>query len=282
MSAERPLFFPDQRGHRLFGVYHPPANVTGGPADTAVIYCAPLFEEKLWAHRVGVNFARQAAAAGWPVLRFDYFGDGDSEGLFREASLATRASDVGAAIAHLSAQESMSRFILLGLGLGAVIALQSLARPGVLGAVCWQPVVDGPRYIGEVLRLNLAAQMVLHRKVVRTRDELVEDLRRGETVNVEGYEITQALYKEIAAIDMRAFMAAVTRPTLVLQIAPDAATEPAYRELAAIEPGGLLTFGGVREDRFWTQQMALYPPCTELFSRSLSWMSALAGHGTGA
>ena len=55
-------------------------------------------EEKLWTHRVFVSYARQLAAAGYPVLRFDLTGHGDSEGSFSDASMATLCADLRRAI----------------------------------------------------------------------------------------------------------------------------------------------------------------------------------------
>ena len=51
------------------------------PCAAAFVFCHPLTEEKLWTHRVFVTFARELAAAGHTVLRFDYRGNGDSDGI---------------------------------------------------------------------------------------------------------------------------------------------------------------------------------------------------------
>src|SRR5215213_8214975 len=93
MANETPLFFTNRDTNRLFGVLHKP-DQTGTSVDTAVVFCAPLFEEKLWAHRVGVNFARFLALRGVAVLRFDYCGDGESEGRFEQASVSSRIQDI--------------------------------------------------------------------------------------------------------------------------------------------------------------------------------------------
>src|SRR5687768_18149474 len=90
---ETPLFF--NRGPwQLFGVYHAPHN---GSTATPFVFCHPFGEEKLWAHRVYVGFARELARRGHPVLRFDYAGNGDSSGTFDESSIETALADIDAA-----------------------------------------------------------------------------------------------------------------------------------------------------------------------------------------
>ena len=60
--------------------------------------CHPLGEEKLWAHRVFVTFARDLATAGFAVLRFDFRGEGDSDRPFEQADFETRIEDACLAI----------------------------------------------------------------------------------------------------------------------------------------------------------------------------------------
>lgn len=93
MVTETPFFFRNQKRQRLFGILHEANNEKCVlRCEAAIICCHPLFEEKLHSHRIMVNFARYAASQGFHVLRFDYFGDGESEGLFEQASVSSRIS----------------------------------------------------------------------------------------------------------------------------------------------------------------------------------------------
>jgi hypothetical protein len=93
---EVPLFFRGAEDCALFGVLHRPA--VRDAARPAFVFCHPLAEEKLWAHRVFVSYARQLAAAGYPVLRFDLTGNGDSEGQFSDLSLERACDDLRRAV----------------------------------------------------------------------------------------------------------------------------------------------------------------------------------------
>ena len=115
---ETPLFF-GSGGAELFGVLHEPDVADDRPA---FVFCHAFGEEKLWTHRAFVVFARELATLGYPVLRFDYRGNGDSSGLFEESTLDTMIADVETAIACVRQATKRSAISLLGLRFGATIA----------------------------------------------------------------------------------------------------------------------------------------------------------------
>ena len=100
---ETPLFFPGVRTP-LFGVLHEPATASGA---LPFVFCHAFGEEKLWAHRVFVAFARELARRGHAVLRFDCGGNGDSGGDFSQSSLKTNLADIDTAIELLKARSGV-------------------------------------------------------------------------------------------------------------------------------------------------------------------------------
>jgi exosortase A-associated hydrolase 2 len=193
---EIPLFFPS--GDRaLFGVLHrPPA---GAGARPAFVFCHPLAEEKLWTHRVFVSYARQLAAAGYPVLRFDATGNGDSEGNFSDLSMTILCDDVRAAIAEVRRQTGATAVSLLGLRLGATVAMMVADEvPDIRELVLWAPVTDGEKYLQELLRVNLLTQMATFKEIRQERPALVTEMQEGRLVNVDGYEMAWPLYASVS------------------------------------------------------------------------------------
>src|SRR5210317_2099212 len=89
-DMEEPFFFKN-RANRLFGVKHIP---DCSPADTGIVLIHAFGEEKLWSHRVLVNFARAAARRGYSVLRFDLSGHGDSDGQTEDCTVETFLADI--------------------------------------------------------------------------------------------------------------------------------------------------------------------------------------------
>lgn len=212
---EIPLFF-SMSGQRLFGMLH-----TAQPGSgIGWVFCHPFAEEKLWAHRVFVSTARGLAQAGVPVLRFDYRGYGDSDGRFEQFTLADHVADVQRAVAELRARvPTLSQVNLLGLRYGASVALLAAAGdPSVGRLVLWDPVVDMEQYLLDQLRSNLTTQMVLYGKVVTKREELVERIRAGEYVNIDGYDLGNPFFDEACAVRLLDRAAQIDNPVRVVEI----------------------------------------------------------------
>ena len=89
-TAKPRCFGPSAR--RLFGIYHPPAE--GSAGRPAVVLCNPFGQEAIRAQRMMRVLGERLARNGHAVLRFDYFGTGDSLGDDIEGDLEGWALDV--------------------------------------------------------------------------------------------------------------------------------------------------------------------------------------------
>ena len=127
---------------------------------------------------------------------------------------------------------------LLGLRLGASVAAAAAARRSdVARLVLWDPVIDGAAYMQTVLRLNLMYQMAQHRKVIENREALVARLARGETVNIEGYEVAEPLFRQVSDFRLHDMLQQFAGEVLIVQINQgEAQVKP---ELAALAEGNL-------------------------------------------
>ncbi|MGH9347831.1 MAG: serine aminopeptidase domain-containing protein [Vicinamibacterales bacterium] len=266
--TETPFYFPS--GERsLFGILHEPARATTMPA---FVFCHPFAEEKLWAQRVFVSFARRLAAEGHPVLRFDYMGNGDSEGDIRDSSLSTALADVRCAVDEVRRRTGRTAVSLLGLRLGATIA--SLVAEDVAGVehlVLWAPVVDGARYMQEVLRINLTTQMATFKEIRQDREALVAAMVQGQSVNVDGYEMTHRLYAEVSGVTLAADRKRHGGPCLIAQIdrQPGRPSAELLRLAAAYERA---TTAVVQEEPFWKEILRFYDQAPNLFPATLEWL----------
>lgn len=271
MPNEIPQFFLNARRQRLYSVLH---LASGAQAQTefGVVFCAPLFDEKLWSHRVLVNYARSLAAQGIPVLRFDYFGDGESEGRFEEATVSSRVADILDGVEFCRSRAGVRRIYLLGLCYGAALALAAAKAGTVEGVAAWAPVMNGQQYASDLLRAHLGAQMVLHRKVIHDRDALTRQIQDGGSVNIEGYEIGNPFFAELLATDTRKLIDEQATRVALMQIAPVERIDPQYAPFAeGADPR--VQFVPVRELKFWMQQKTIFPPCEQLFARTTQWLN---------
>jgi len=267
--TETPMYFRNG-AHALFGILHDASVASPLPA---FVFSHPFGEEKLWAQRAFVTFARRLAAAGHPVLRFDYMGQGDSQGDLRQASLATCLSDLACAIDEVKRLTGRQEVALLGLRLGATVAsLAAEERDDVAALVMWAPIVHGGRYMRELLRTNLTTQMAAFKEIRQDREALAETMARGGTVNIDGYELAGPLYSDVSAIQLsqpRRFAGSC----LIAQIERQAVRPvPELQQLAAQYARAELVL--TQEEPFWKEILRWYSSAPNLFQATEAWIAA--------
>jgi len=142
-----PIYF----GHKetlLYGNYHPPQNNL--PMDIGVVFCYPMGQEYVRSHRAMLQLAQTLAAVGFHVLRFDYYGCGDSLGESKEGNLDQWKADIASAVEELQAGTGVTRMCLIGLRLGASLAFQAIADSKIADfLILWDPVLSGQDYLDE-------------------------------------------------------------------------------------------------------------------------------------
>jgi len=129
-------------GEHLLGIIASPA--PGIPAcNTGIVIIVGGPQYRAGSHRQFVLLARELATDGYPVLRFDHRGMGDSSGDLR--NFETVAADVGVGIdALMKRHTSIKKLVLFGLCDGASAALlyiHAAADPRVTGLCLLNPWV---------------------------------------------------------------------------------------------------------------------------------------------
>ncbi len=265
---ETPVFFPNG-SYQLFGVLHEPEAAGRAPA---FVFVHPFGEEKLWAHRVFVSFARRLAAEGHPVLRFDCMGSGDSDGDFSQSSIATALADVGAAVDFVRARSGSRSVSLIGLRLGATTAAVAAEQiADIHHLILWSPIVDGGRYMQELLRINLTTQMATHKEIRHDREAMVGIMRQGGTVNVDGYEMAYPFFSEASALQIGAGVKSHAGPCLIVSIDKRPVVAPAELQALAATYAAA-TVSTVQEEPFWKEIATFYDQAPSLFAATADWL----------
>lgn len=258
----------------MFGILHKASSQNATSNNlTGVICCYPIFEERLHSHRIMVNFARYLADNGIHVLRFDYFGDGESEGLFEEASVTSRLSDICTSIDEIRGKVAgLNNLFLFGLRFGASLALlEGKKREDIKGIVAWEPIIKGKEYLYESLRVNLSWQMATHGKILHNREALIQSIEQGQTVNVEGYEIGNPFFNEASEIDISSY-SEYRCPTFSVQISKRGKRPCVLRQLTATQKSTSIEYQTIEGTEFWLPQRRVYPSCEDLFSTTVNWI----------
>jgi len=189
------------------------------PRGAAVLLCNPFGEEAVRAHRAYRVLARRLDEAGYPTMRFDYAGTGDSSGEAGEHGVADWLEDIAAAADALRAESGQSRIVVVGLRLGATLAAlatqRGLLRPAHL--LLWDPVVDGAAHLRDLERA--------HRDYLRAELGDAAPADDGAPLSeLLGTPLSASLRDALTAIDLAA--AAPEAPaTTVLRTQHDAASD---------------------------------------------------------
>lgn len=149
-EKELPFYFGANR--ELFGVFH----ATPAPAGKALLLCPPLGQDQIRCHRLYRQLAHALVAEGIAVLRFDYYGTGDSAGASVEVDWDRCVADTIVAANELRVRSGARQITAFGARLGGSIALAA-ARAGCLaGLVAWDPVLDGSAYVARLDDMQMA------------------------------------------------------------------------------------------------------------------------------
>ncbi len=157
VESELPFFFGP--GGELFGIYHAVAATAG----KAVLLCAPLGQDYIRCHRLYRQLASALAAEGIPVLRFDYYGCGDSAGTSSEVDWNRCLGDIATAANELRARSGADRVVAFGARLGGSLALDAAPAAGIADVLAWDPVIDGNAYVATLDALQDAMRRDTHR-----------------------------------------------------------------------------------------------------------------------
>ena len=178
----------------LFGWYHP---AQGGARDCGVVLCNPFAYDLLGTHRSYRVLAEQLAAAGFPVLRFDYHGTGDSAGSDADPErVATWLGNISTAIDQLKQLAGVPKVALFGLRLSASFALMvAEGRSDISALMLWAPVINGRHVVRELKLLHSTSAALAARQEGETAAS-------GDTIEAAGFRHTQPTLLDIGKIDL--------------------------------------------------------------------------------
>lgn len=196
--------------HRLFAAYHPPQK--NQPARLAVLLCNPFGQEAVRLHRFYKVLADRLTRSGLAVLRFDYFGTGESDGDDLDGHLDIWRQNVLSAHQELLRRSGCNRVAWIGSRLGATVALQaaSTATPAPDRLILWEPIIDGPAYLAQLAKDHV-------NNITRTGQTAVQAAGlkpRGEAL---GFGMSDALVAQIDSLaPARVSVSTPAQTTIVL------------------------------------------------------------------
>jgi uncharacterized protein len=254
-------FYLGPADRQIFACFHPPAE----PArDCGVLICYPIWQEYVRAHRACRRLSQQLAEAGFPNMRFDYFGTGDSAGEDIDADVDQWKTNIGQAIDELRDRSGVSTICLIGLRLGASLAAAVTAeRRGIASLVLWEPVIDGKRYIEE---LTLQHQDEIRRFLVQPKGPGATE----RPTELLGFAISPRQLDAIEAIDLLAAKPTLARNILLIE---SSSSEPVKQLAEQLKTQtARVSYQPIPSFNFWTEHADKRLVPSEILSALVDWV----------
>ena len=141
---DEPLSFKDEQGHRISAVFSRPS----GPSTGVVVLCHGFLSSKN--STTNKTLTRALNDSGLATFRFDFFGQGESEGPFEDITVSLAVGQAQAAVAQVRSK-GYNRIGLVGSSFGGLVAILTAAQHPEIGCLALKcPVVD----FAEELRLE--------------------------------------------------------------------------------------------------------------------------------
>lgn len=183
-------FFFGSSSRPLYGVYHPPS--THPARKEGVLLCPPFGQEYMRAHRTFRQLALLLNKKGFAVLRFDYFGTGDSSGYIEEASTKEWLTNIELASTELKEMAKVEKIHCVGLRLGGLLACASTEKLDIEKLVLWDTVISGEAYDKE-LQLEIEKD---------DEDYAFNQIDQDGTLHFNGFAMTQKIRDDLQEINL--------------------------------------------------------------------------------
>lgn len=219
-----PSVFFGPSAQQLYGVLESPG---ARPRRTGVLLLYPGVQEYMRAHWAFRSLASALAVRGFPVLRFDYRGTGNSSGEPEDATFESCVDDARIAGEELRDAERVDDVTVIGMRFGAAVGLHvGVKLPFVRRILLWNPIVSGAEYLDELEQMDRALRL-----------QLLHPLRRPDG-ELAGYAFPADVRRSIERIDLRVASAGQAPRRVELFVEASAAPPPMTSLCAALERAG--------------------------------------------
>lgn len=252
MSITEEHIFFECGGTQLFAVIFLPEEKL--QLRDGYVICSPFAEEKKSSQRMLVDSARVLASKGFPILLFDYYACGDSEGDFKDVSLTTWIQNARSARIFLKGKASLIQVGFIGLRLGCYIAISASKKLNEMPTTVFiEPVFDPKTYFKKILRQKLMKELITDGKTSSRRESLIQQLTDNISIDFDGYEIGSTFYNDLLQHkDQAADLKQHDIQTLLIHVTPTGKTSRNFQKIiAGGSPNERLHFKKIQLDPFW-------------------------------
>ncbi len=234
--------------------------------DCAVILCGAIGYEQLCASRGWRRLGQNIAASGYPVLRFDWAGCGDSLGGDHDPQrLPAWRESLVHAVAFAKTTFATTRVVLIGLRLGATLATEyATTHGGVEALALLAPAVSGRIYGREMTALAGVVG-----KAAIAAENVPPDV---DGIEVAGFCVTRETLDALREIDLRRLSASPAPAVLLL--APQGLYGVDGLQTRLAEAGATVTAGGFDGYAQYLAEPTFSRDPEAVFATCLAWLTS--------
>lgn len=193
---QQQIQFSNLSGEKLAGTFHVPAE--NSRHGIILGHCFTCSRHT----RVLRDLSLALLDVGFKVLRFDFSGNGQSEGNFSESFYSKQVDDIKAAASFISAQD-VSWIGMAGHSMGAMVALLAASQMKNIKAIC-----------------TLAAKASPLQSFHFLSQDQIQELQSTGRVNFisrgRNLELTEAFFADAAKYDLSSIMPSLPQPLMVV------------------------------------------------------------------
>ena len=195
-TVEKPVVFQSD-GSQIVGMLH------SSESSKIIIMCHGFTSNKTEKNKLFVEAARKFSEEGYDVLRFDFFGSGDSEGDFQDSLVSKNIQNLKDA-ADWAKQNGYLETAVLGISMGAATAVLTASDIDLKALVLWSTVPD---------------MSSLFSSYVDNLDDISEEITVYE---YNGLLIKRDFWQDAIQYDVKNALAKIIVPKLIIQGTGDA------------------------------------------------------------
>jgi len=206
----RKVYFSGFDGGQLAASLDFPQSIS--PEQYVIVsHCFTCTKQTLTTARLG----RGLAQAGYAVLRFDFTGLGESEGVFASTHFRSMVKDIECAADWLAAHYQPAK-VLIGHSMGGTASL---------AAAC-----DRGASLAQVEKIVTLASPAVPEHVLHHFGSAMDKLQRGEAAEIkvagQAYAVKPAFVEDVNSYDMTAQMRDCNIPVMAVQAGEDELIDP--------------------------------------------------------
>lgn len=233
-----------------------------------IILCKPTWGERIRTHRIFTNLARMLREKGFNIISFDYFGDGNSGGDTLDLNFSGMVDDIVEVSKYLSSQHQIEIFTLIGLRIGANCAIGAEPKnKNLKQMILFEPILNPVEDLKVRLRANLSTQMAAHKKILKNRTVLIEEIKSGIPVNMDGFLIGKELWESFEQASPLEIESDFTGPVKLISLIDKNKKGKDFSKLAANYKNG--SSMAIEKEFIWTD-WKYYIPNPPIFFETIS------------